>query len=257
MSEFQVWCRIERDLVENHRLELLEGELCKIEVGVEAVARSVPQHYVSPERISHALRCLGKTEAAAILEEKLPTEKRFRSGDLGEILCTSYVVETTEFNIPIYRLRWKDHRNMPMRGEDVIAIKFDCRNQLEFLKGEAKSNKILSSTTISDAGVALQANKERPSPHALAFIADRLFESGEFQLGDQIDNIRLHGEISLSQMSHLLFTFSGNNPRALLQQYIENYAGEVKQLVVGLKVEEHGEFIDAVYDKVLMDGPQQ
>ena len=26
------------------------------------------------------------------------------------------------YNAPIKRLRWKDHRNMAMRGEDVIGI---------------------------------------------------------------------------------------------------------------------------------------
>ena len=257
MSRFQVWCKIERKTIDAHRLELLEGKPCEIEAGVEAVARSVPQHYVSPERISHVLRCLGKTKAATVLDEKLPIAKRIRSGDLGEILCTNYVTEMTEFDILIYRLRWKDHRDMSMRGEDIIAIKFDHQGRLELLKGEAKSNKTLSNATISNARETLQANNGRPSPHALAFLADRLFESGKLQCSDQIDRIRLHDKISLSQMSHLLFTFSGNNPRELLQEVVELYTGEIKQLVVGLQVDEHEMFVEAVYEKVLVDGPKQ
>ena len=44
------------------------------------------------------------------------------------------------FNLGIKRLRWKDHRNMSMRGEDVLAFNLDPKGgRLKILKAEVKS----------------------------------------------------------------------------------------------------------------------
>ena len=67
--------------------------------------------------------------------------KQIRSGDLGEIYATEWIdAHSGGYRAPIKRLRWKDHRNMAMRGDDVIGILQDAQTQrLHFLKTEAKS----------------------------------------------------------------------------------------------------------------------
>ena len=51
-----------------------------------------------------------------------------RSGDLGEIYATEWIDSSERrLRAPIKRLRWKDHRNMAMRGDDVIGILQDVR----------------------------------------------------------------------------------------------------------------------------------
>jgi hypothetical protein len=85
-------------------------------------AAAVPDHCASVEHIARILERFGKTVAAAHIHEKLPDTKPIRSGDLGEILATEYNAEQTSYRVPIKRLRWKDHRNMAMRGDDVISI---------------------------------------------------------------------------------------------------------------------------------------
>jgi hypothetical protein len=66
---------------------------------------------------------LGKTAAAALIQGKLPTTKQIRFGDLGEIYATEWIdAHSGSYRAPIKRLRWKDHRNMAMRGDDVIAM---------------------------------------------------------------------------------------------------------------------------------------
>ena len=256
MSKFSNWCEITPIPVKKtHRLEFLTSKPKHFGIAVKAVSEVVPQNYINQDRIADILNRLDKPATATALKEKLPTSKTMRSGDLGEILATSYVTEMTEFDVPIKRLQWKDHREMPMRGEDIIAIKFNDSGQLEFLKTEAKSNKELSSNTISKARETLLANDELPTPHALAFVADRLYGLGEKDLAHQIDDVRLFKQIDVSQVSHLLFTFSGNNPQKLLEQFINKFSGTARQLAVGLRIPRHQTFIKAVYEKVLSDGP--
>src|SRR6202011_2875140 len=96
--------------------------------GIRATAAIVSGHYASEEQVARALARLGKPAAAALILGKLPTTKGIRSGDLGEIYATEWIdAHSGGYRAPIKRLRWKDHRNMAMRGDDVIAIQQDVK----------------------------------------------------------------------------------------------------------------------------------
>ncbi|EBK7613995.1 DUF1837 domain-containing protein [Salmonella enterica] len=218
---------------------------------VNAIAKAIPDYYTDPQRVASLLKKLGKPAAAAHVEQKLPTKISIRSGDLGEILCNAYVLEATSFSLGIKRLRWKDHRNMSMRGEDVLAFELGPKNnRLKILKAEVKSRAAMSTAVIGDARVALSANSELPSPHALAFVADRSHQTGDTILGDALDKAQLEDGIRPSQVSHMLFTFSGNNPVKLLKTNLQAYSGSVPQHYVGLHVQGHQDFIKAVFAAV-------
>lgn len=246
--EFAKWCAETEESIQKHRLRGLAIQAGKQAQATGAIAKSVPGYYTDPKRIADLLKKLGKPAAAAHVEQKLPTQVSIRSGDLGEILCNAYVYEATPFNFCIRRLRWKDHRNMSMRGEDVLAFNLEPKNgSLKILKAEVKSRAGLQTSVIQEARSALCANSGLPSPHALAFVADRLNEAGDTVLGDALDNALLKDGIRASQVSHMLFTFSGNDPLKLLKSNLQSYAGTVPQLYVGLRVEGHQDFIKAVF----------
>ncbi len=255
MAKIKKWCGTTDESVNGHLLRMLDAIPSKIDNGVEAIAKIVPGHYASEERIMRLMRRLGKDKAAAFIEQKLPISKNIRSGDLGEILGASYVAEFTDFKTGINRLRWKDHREMAMRGDDIIAVLVDTsQEKIKFLKGEVKSSVSLSTTTVEKARKALLNNQGRPSAHALSFLADRLYEKGQNQIADLIDEAQLIKGIKQSQVSHLMFTFSGNNPASLLRKDLNAYTGKISQFAVGLRVKEHQAFIKAVYEKVIANG---
>jgi hypothetical protein len=197
------------------------------------------------------LEKFGKQKAATYLRDKLPQNPKVRSGDLGEILATQYIDECTSYKAPIKRLRWKDHREMAMRGDDVIGIQLPTGTaSIKFLKSEVKSRKSLSVEVVEEARLALSSGGGLPSPHALAFVSDRLHETGEDELADLISCAQLNDGISAQQVQHLIFTFCGNQPDALLKTDLENYNGPIQQNAVGLRVAKHQEFISAVYNKL-------
>ncbi len=139
-----------------------------------------------------------------------------------------------------------------MRGEDVIGIFQDPQSlRLHFLKTEAKSRAALTAQVLTDARAALDKDGGLPSPHALSFISDRLHELDDLPMADAIDDALLKHGIPLTNVRHLLFTFSGNAPDALLTAALQAYPGEASQRGVGLRVEGHGAFIRAVYDQVI------
>ncbi|KFX67250.1 MULTISPECIES: Hachiman antiphage defense system protein HamA [Burkholderiaceae] len=254
MAQFNDWCLAVDTPVGNHFIRVMTGQPERLPVGIQATAAIVPAHYASEEQVARALARLGKPAAAALIQGRLPTTKAIRSGDLGEIYATEWIDAHSGYRAPIKRLRWKDHRNMAMRGDDVIGILQDAQTQrLHFLKTEAKSRAALTAQVLTDARTALDKDGGLPSPHALSFISARLLELGNLPLADAVDDALLKHGIPAQNVRHLLFTFSGSSPDALLTAALQAYPGAINQWGVGLRVEGHAYFIGAVYDRVIAD----
>ena len=137
---------------------------------------------------------------------------------------------------------------MSMRGEDVLAFSLAPKTgALRVLKAEVKSGTTMTSAVINKARAALSKDNELPSPHAISFVADRLDEAGNETLRDALDNAQLKRGLRTSQITHMLFTFSGNDPSSLLTTNLKTYSGGVQQRYVALHVSTHKGFIKAVF----------
>jgi hypothetical protein len=255
MIQFNDWCNSVDIQLGNHYVRVMTGRPADATVGIRATAAVVPVHYAAEERIARALARLGKTEAAKLITDLLPQTSQIRSGDLGEIYATEWIDAHSGYRAPIKRLRWKDHRNMAMRGDDVIGMILDPATQrLRFLKTEAKSRIYLRAQTLEEARAGLDKDGGLPSSHALSFISARLLELGnDLPLVDAIDDALCRHGIPVESVQHLLFTFSGNAPQALLTEALQAYPGPIRQWGVGLHVDGHAEFVGAVYAQVITD----
>lgn len=242
------WCKSINKQVNGHAMCLLAAQPDKLRDAVKIIAKAVPSHYVSPARVAGIMKKLGRAKLARFITDKLPRSKALRSGDLAEMLGVSYLAEATPYKLAIRRLRWKDHREMAMRGEDILAFAPDATGRLLILKGEVKSRASLTAGVVQDARAALLANRGRPSPHGLAFVADRFFEEGKRDLADMLDSLQLNQRVTREQITHLIFTFSANDPTDVLRGDLENYNGRFAQMSVGLRIETHQKFIKSVFE---------
>jgi hypothetical protein len=254
LANIKSWCKNTDTKIKSHKLIYLEADAAQLDLAVASVADVVPGHYAAASRVSRILDRLGKTEAAEYVATKLPTGTKSRSGDIGEILAASFVTEFTGYKIGVLKLRWKDHREMAMRGDDILAVRIDPDVKVKFLKGEVKSRASLTKRTVDDARKALDSSNGRPTPHALAFVADRLYETGQIDLSDLIDQHQLKVRIGLKQLSHMMFTFTGNDPCKILAANLQAYTGKIPQRAIGLRVTTHQAFIKQIFEKVIADG---
>ena len=255
MVQFNDWCDSADTPLGNHHVRVMTGRPADAATGIQVTATAVPAHYAAEERIAAALARLGKVAAAQMITNLLPQTPQIRSGDLGEIYATEWIDAHSGYRAPIKRLRWKDHRNMAMRGDDVIGMILDPATQrLRFLKTEAKSRIDLRAQTLEEARTGLDKDGGLPSSHALSFISARLMELGtDAPLVDAIDEALYRNGIPPESVKHLLFTFSGNSPQALLTQALQAYPGPIGQWGIGLHVNGHAAFVGAVYDRVIAD----
>lgn len=109
----------------------------------EDLAETIRSHYERLERIADDVGRLGYKVAAKILREAMPNTPKGRSGDLGEILATELVEEEIGLRVPVRRLRYKDGRNMAMRGDDIIGAGYQG-NKLWLLKVKLKVTRSLA-----------------------------------------------------------------------------------------------------------------
>lgn len=255
MVQFDDWCDSADTPLRNHHVRVMTGRAADTATGIQVTAAAVPAHYAAEERIAAALAKLGKAAAAKMVTDLLPQTAQIRSGDLGEIYATEWIDAHSGYRAPIKRLRWKDHRNMAMRGDDVIGMILDpATERLRFLKTEAKSRIDLRAQTLEEARTGLDKDGGLPSSHALSFISARLMELGtDTPLVDAIDEALYRHGVPSESVKHLLFTFSGNSPQALLTQSLQAYPGPIGQWGVGLHVNGHAAFVGAVYDRVIAD----
>lgn len=213
----------------------------------DRILEVVRSHYLDQQVLADRLAELGVRKTARLIREQYPETKKARSGDLGEILAIEYAIRQMGYRVPILRLRWKDGRNMALRGDDVVGLAVRS-GRVQFLKGESKSRQTISQAVIDEAANALVRNDGRPSRHAMLFVANRLRETGDPQTALIFEKALLEG-INRTAVEHCLFTFSGNDPDPYLSAHLANYSGAMGLNVVGLKIDDHGEFIRTVYER--------
>ena len=121
MGLYEKWCDATKEKKKRKRYwTYVEKDGGRDEVR-DDLTKTIRSHYDRLERIAEDVERLGYKLAAGILSEAMPQTAKGRSGDLGEILATELVEEEIGLRVPVRRLRYKDGRNMAMRGDDFIG----------------------------------------------------------------------------------------------------------------------------------------
>lgn len=251
---FDLWC---------HKSEALNGRkklwrMTELEGGREAVkaklAARTSNHYASDEEVADWIEVLGYATAATCLREQFPAGPTGRSADLGEILASELIEEQLGYVVPVKKLRDKDHREVAMRGEDVIGVAYDEEERLLLLKGEAKSAQALSKKTVEEARAGLERHAGRPTPHSLIFLGRRLLQSeneDENEMGADIMREAANRAIPKSQIAHYMFTMSGNPATNAIDDDFAAADGGRDQYAVNLRIPDHGDFVSTIYNEVV------
>lgn len=245
-----VWLSEKVTAVGKHALRSLaeiDGRRDEVIDDLRDVCRS---HYVSPDITAKRLAELGAPLTAALMKEHLPVSKKARSGDLGEILATELAERRLGFQVPVRRLRWKDGRNMALRGDDIFAVSRTATGALRLLKGESKSRAALSATAIAEAAASLDRDRGRPTRHSVLFVAERLREQGNDDLARELEEavvLSFRGIL----VEHLLFTLSGNSPDTHLFNHLTAIDNKRRRRhAVGVRIRDHGDFIELLFSEM-------
>ena len=132
-------------------------------------------------------------------------------------------------------------------GDDIIGIARTDKDKLQILKGESKSRAKLSAAVLDEAGRALDSNRGRPTRHSVLFVAERLRESGNDSLAEELEEAVLASFRGIA-VAHMLFVVTGGPPRNLLEAHLKG--AKMKKRIrhaIGVRIEDHQAFIELLY----------
>lgn len=254
---FDDWCDFNEDVLDaptpqKKRLWKFTEKVGGRAVVKDKLCQRARSHYDTLQNIADDVARLGYTGAATVLRGRIPQTKRTRSGELGEILAVELIEERTDFVVPVRRLRYKDGRESPLRGDDFIGIDNNDPSQLRLLKGESKSRVTLAKDAISDARKVLKRDGGRPTPISLTFIADRLIERGgsEKVLGQALKDEVANKSLPKSRIKHVLFTLSGNVPTQHFKDDLNTADAGREHRTINIRIADHQDFIKEIYEGI-------
>lgn len=247
-SLFEQYCERAEHEHKDHLLVMLRasGELDPI---AAAVANRARDHFEDPNLAADRARDMGFERAAEVFRTLLPKAKKECSGSTGEILATEFVDQHTDYTVSIKRLRWKDGRDVALRGDDFIGVVLPLPENTApaFVKGESKSLKALNNATLDSATEALLASGGAPTPHSLVFVATRLREAGQSELAT-VHDLAAVRRVADDAVTHMLFVFTQSDWEDRLKTRVEEAVGPCPLHIVSMVVEDHPGLIAKVFE---------
>lgn len=157
---------------------------------VKWIREMLARHHASPEALKlskqhrEAMKRLG-FEAQQERLRRFPTNPSTRKGNLAEVVLAEYVVAASGVTLPVYRLRYNPNVDQSMKGDDVLAFDLDA-NPVRVIVGEAKFRAASSAAAVSEIVDGLLRSQKGGVPASLPFVADRLIEAGQADLGVRV-----------------------------------------------------------------------
>jgi hypothetical protein len=157
---------------------------------VAGIRQMLATHHVSPEaekrsrKQREAIKRLG-LETQQTRLKRFPANPTTRKGNLAEIVMAEYVVAANGISLPVYRLRYNPNVDQSMKGDDMLAFDLDA-DPVRVVVGEAKFRGVSSASAIKEIVDGLLRSHKAGLPVSLQFIADRLFEEGQNDLGGRV-----------------------------------------------------------------------
>lgn len=248
MTQFDSWCDPEVLVVINgHTSGVLVSK--NDDDGISAVAETLAEKYTNTNTLAAIAQSLGKPGVARFLQNLFPGDAGSRSGDMGEILATSYLEEELNYTVGPSRLEHRDHPTWAMRGDDVLGARIDPTSGLQLAKGEAKSRTRIYEKTVEEARKGLLRESGLPSQHSLTQFATRLIADGNRTLGLAVMDHQLTSGIRPDMVLHLMFLFTQNDPTKHVTTDLTGYSGPIRQLALILRVTAHQRFISTAYEQ--------
>ncbi|MCA8934973.1 MAG: DUF1837 domain-containing protein [Planctomycetes bacterium] len=178
---------------------------------VSKLRECIKTHHASADQLKRdrerraAFKKLGLEKEAKKIK-RFPRNSDTRKGNLAEVLLAEYLEVVCKAKVPIFRLRYNPNVDQSMKGDDLLLFDFDS-NPPRVIVGEAKFRSASSTTTVRKMVEALQVSLDSGTPASLTFVADRLFEQGEEELGKQVNavpELLVVGKVEMAYVGFLL-----------------------------------------------------
>ena len=234
-----------------HRpVEEIDGMREQILAGLKA---AFCDHHCHIRQVAECLDDLGFKATAAHLAQQLPSDHRTRMGNFGEVVASEHLRQRHGYDMPVFKLRYRDHLEMTMRGEDVVAFLRDGDSITTVCYGEAKAIERYSSRTVEDAHSRLRVIYEK-LPGTLRLMATVLRDKGDHSFARAVEHVMRESAWQTYPSHNWILLVTGNAPRDPFA-VIEEGNDVLEELsCVDLALDDLVSLVNEVHDNPLPEG---
>jgi hypothetical protein len=216
---------------------LNQDDECRDET-MEQLREALIKHHTSPE-----MRARDQRKRENLLQlgysindaetHRFPHAEKTRKGNLAEVFLAEYIVAGNDAELPVYRLRYNPNVEQSMKGDDVLAFDFSSK-RVRILVGEAKFRSTPSKKAVEDIVASLVRSHQAGLPASLQFVADRLFETDNIDLGRRVENCALlmaRGRLDLQYVGLFL---SNTNSKANVDRHTSSDLRNLVMISLGV-----------------------
>lgn len=219
---------------------------------VQQLREALIQHHTSEEMRERDRR---KRESLSQLgypvsdkkTHRFPNSNKTQKGNLAEVFLAEYIVAIADAELPVYRLRYNPNVEQSMKGDDVLAFDFHSK-RVRILVGESKFRGTPSKSAVEDIVAGLVRSHQAGLPVSLQFVADRLFETDNMDLGRRVENCALlmaQGRLDLQYVGLLL---SNTNSKSHVDRHTNS---DLRNLVmISLGVDEPNSLVRECFNGI-------
>ncbi len=163
---------------------------------IDYLGRAVQEAYVDSNYLSKVMEREGFEGVAKLFKERFENNKDFgvRTGDFGEIVGHTVLMDMFGYQIPIYKIRYKTNWNKAVFGVDIIAFRLDekdpSKDAVVFAEVKASKQKNYGVEKVFDEIKQLvesgQPEAQQKMRNAVRFVSERLFDLHQYELEKRV-----------------------------------------------------------------------
>lgn len=193
-------------------------------------------HHASPEAIardSNLREALARQGFPSPARSRFPDDLNTQKGNWAEILLAEYLVASCNAQVPVYRLRYNPNVDQSMKGDDVLAFDLDS-NPVRILVGEAKFRAKPTRVAVEQIVGGLVRSQSANIPASLQFVAERLFEAGNNELGSKVAACNALFAEGRLQLDYVGLLVSNRDAHRFVQTHAETNVRRLAVVSLGL-----------------------
>ena len=161
----------------------------KTDIFLDFTVQALQNHHADPQklhRIRKTIQSLG-VNARESQQSPYPQADKTRKGNFAEVVLAEYIKACTTAQLPVYRLRYNPNIEQAMKGDDVLMFDLDS-DPVRIIVGESKFRGTPDEHAVTDILDGLKRSHNAGLPVSLAFVVDRLFDSGRNDLAEKLND---------------------------------------------------------------------
>lgn len=221
---------------------------------VDALSKELLEAHKDPEYLrTVALRAGMEYLREYLSKVVFPTKPIVRIGNFGEVVSAALLRDRDDLRLPIFKLRYRDKRNWPMRLTDIFALEFDEAGRIRAIwYGEVKARTTRDDDAACKGHESLKSECDCERPEILDFVISRLFEQGRYEEANALEDLLAGRSLAATRCHQVTLLFD----RGIWREDVLRRLNDLPPALPSLRVEvilvdQLGTLIEDSYKRVV------